>query len=78
MDRHLAMVRATGLRSARVGSEVGVEWLATGECDGLMSRLDRPDEDGRALFFVCSFLSFDSGNFGHDFPTILAVGFGAV
>lgn len=33
MDHHLAMVRATGLRSARVGLEVGVEWLATGECD---------------------------------------------
>lgn len=57
MDRHLAMVRATGLRSVRVGSGVGVGLLATGDCDGIVTV---------GLFFVCSFVS---DNFVHDFPT---------
>lgn len=69
MDRHLAMVRATGLRSARVGSEVGVGLLATGEYDGIVTV---------GHFFVCSFLFFDSENFLHDFPTLWQSGFGAV
>lgn len=49
MDHHLAMVRATGLRSAMVGSEVGVEWLATGEYDEEVA-VSCPDGCGRALF----------------------------
>lgn len=52
MDRHLAMVRATGLRSARAGSVVGAGWLETGEYD----RIDMTtDGDGR-VFFVSSIL----------------------
>lgn len=64
MDHHLDMVRATGLRSAMVGSEVGAERLATGEYDEqiAVSCLDRC---GRTLFrnvFSSSF-SFYSKNF---------------
>jgi len=40
VDRLLGMVRATGLRSARVGSVVGVELLATGEYDGVDVTMD--------------------------------------
>jgi hypothetical protein len=41
VDRHLAMVRATGLRrSARVGSVVGVGLWATGELDDFEIGLD--------------------------------------
>ena len=60
MDRLLGMVRATGLRSVRVGSEVGVGLLATGECDG----------DGRVFFriFVSLFQVGESLFSYNDFP----------
>lgn len=50
MDHHLAMVRATGLRSARVGSEVGVEWLAIGEYDEFAIAVGCPDAYCRGSF----------------------------
>lgn len=50
MDHHLAMVRATGLRSAMVGSEVGVGSWATGEYDEMEIAVSCPDGRGRALF----------------------------
>lgn len=70
MDLHLAMERATGLRSARAGSEVGVEWLATGEYDEIAIAVpSRWRLSG--LFFVTSFflffLSFYSESFFDDF-----------
>jgi hypothetical protein len=41
VDRHLAMVRATGLRrSARVGSVVGVGLWVTGEYDEISIGVD--------------------------------------
>lgn len=69
VDRHLAMVRATGLRSARVGSEVGVGLLATGEYDEIITV---------GLFFVCLFIFFDSEGFLRDFSTFWQSDFGAV
>lgn len=50
MDLHLAMERATGLRSARAGSEVGVEWLATGEYDEVAIAVGCPGGDCRGSF----------------------------
>lgn len=61
MDRHLAMVRATGpRRSARVGSVVGVGSWATGEYDWAEIAVICPGKDGQAFFVTSSFffLSF--------------------